>query len=156
MRRGRLILSLGAPGEKELAVMGVSYCAPPVWAFYRKALGRSGWRRMSQRMTPSFLRASVKSVSHLTGETSYGRQKASSGKLLSLENVEIIWDSEVEEIPGSEMVEGIKICYQKEQRKKIRSDVEGVRLSLPGLCQRIPPLLNDLVEMDEKRIHYRR
>ena len=68
-------------------------------------------------------------------------------KLLSLENVEIIWDSEVEEILGSEMVEGIKI-YNKKNSGKDTLDVEGVFIAV-GIVPDTS-LLNDLVEMDEK------
>lgn len=66
---------------------------------------------------------------------------------MSLENVEIIWDSEVEEILGSEMVEGIKI-YNKKNSGKDTLDVEGVFIAV-GIVPDTS-LLNDLVEMDEK------
>ena len=109
--------------------MGVSYCATCDGAFYRKST------------------VAVVGGGDVAVEDQLRAAESLQRKLLSLENVEIIWDSEVEEILGSEMVEGIKI-YNKKNSGKDTLDVEGVFIAV-GIVPDTS-LLNDLVEMDEK------
>ena len=138
---------LGAPGEKELAGMGVSYCATCDGAFYRKstvAVVGGGDVAVEDAV---FLAGICEKVYLIHRRNQLRAAESLQRKLLSLENVEIIWDSEVEEILGSEMVEGIKI-YNKKNSGKDTLDVEGVFIAV-GIVPDTS-LLNDLVEMDEK------
>lgn len=137
---------LGAPGERELAGMGVSYCATCDGAFYRKstvAVVGGGDVAVEDAV---FLAGICEKVYLIHRRNQLRAAESLQRKLLSLENVEIIWDSEVEEILGSEMVEGIKI-YNKKNSGKDTLDVEGVFIAV-GIVPDTS-LLNDLVEMDE-------
>ena len=138
---------LGAPGEKELAGMGVSYCATCDGAFYRKstvAVVGGGDVAVEDAV---FLAGICEKVYLIHRRNQLRAAESLQRKLLSLDNVEIIWDSEVEEILGSEMVEGIKI-HNKKNSGKDTLDVEGVFIAV-GIVPDTS-LLNDLVEMDEK------
>lgn len=138
---------LGAPGEKEFAGMGVSYCATCDGAFYRKstvAVVGGGDVAVEDAV---FLAGICEKVYLIHRRNQLRAAESLQRKLLSLENVEIIWDSEVEEILGSEMVEGIKI-HNKKNSGKDTLDVEGVFIAV-GIVPDTS-LLNDLVEMDEK------
>ena len=121
---------LGAPGEKELAGMGVSYCATCDGAFYRKstvAVVGGGDVAVEDAV---FLAGICEKVYLIHRRNQLRAAESLQRKLLSLENVEIIWDSEVEEILGSEMVDEVVFI------------AVGI---VPDTS-----LLNDLVEMDEK------
>lgn len=138
---------LGAPGEKELAGMGVSYCATCDGAFYRKstvAVVGGGDVAVEDAV---FLAGICQKVYLVHRRNQLRAAESLQKKLLSLENVEIIWDSEVEEIFGREMVEGIKI-HNKKNREENTLDVEGVFIAV-GIVPDTA-LLADLVEMDEK------
>ncbi|MDE6364394.1 MAG: thioredoxin-disulfide reductase [Lachnospiraceae bacterium] len=138
---------LGAPGERELAGMGVSYCATCDGAFYRKstvAVVGGGDVAVEDAV---FLAGICEKVYLIHRRNQLRAAESLQRKLLSLENVEIIWDSEVEEILGSEMVEGIRI-HNKKNSGKDTLDVEGVFIAV-GIVPDTS-LLNDLVEMDEK------
>ena len=135
------------PGESRLLGRGVSYCATCDGAFYRKstvAVVGGGDVAVEDAV---FLAGICEKVYLIHRRNQLRAAESLQRKLLSLENVEIIWDSEVEEILGSEMVEGIKI-YNKKNSGKDTLDVEGVFIAV-GIVPDTS-LLNDLVEMDEK------
>jgi len=138
---------LGVPGEEKLSGMGVSYCATCDGAFFRKktaAVVGGGDVAVEDAV---FLAGICEKVYLIHRRNQLRAAESLQRKLLSLDNVEIIWDSEVEEILGSEMVEGIKI-HNKKNSGKDTLDVEGVFIAV-GIVPDTS-LLNDLVEMDEK------
>lgn len=138
---------LGVPGEKELAGMGVSYCATCDGAFYRKrtvAVVGGGDVAVEDAV---FLAGICKKVCLIHRRDQLRAADSLQKKLFSLENVEVLWNSEVREIAGKEMVEGIQILNNKTGEQS-RLDVEGVFIAV-GIVPDTE-IFKDLVEMDEK------
>ena len=100
---------LGVPGEKELMGMGVSYCATCDGAFYRNstvAVVGGGDVAVEDAI---FLAGICKKVYLVHRRDRLRAAESLQKRLLSLENVEVLWNSEVKEIVGGEMVEGISV-----------------------------------------------
>ncbi|MDE7274806.1 MAG: FAD-dependent oxidoreductase [Lachnospiraceae bacterium] len=138
---------LGVPGEKELAGMGVSYCATCDGAFYRKstvAVVGGGDAAVEDAI---FLAGICQKVYLIHRRDQLRAADSLQKKLLSLENVEIIWDSEVKAILGSEEVEGVELYHNKSSEHS-RRNVNGVFVAVG-----VVPATNafqGFVEMDEK------
>lgn len=138
---------LGVPGEKELSGIGVSYCATCDGAFYRKstvAVIGGGDVAVEDAI---FLAGICQKVYLIHRRDQLRAASSLQKKLLSLENVEVIWNSEVKEILGKEMVEGVSLYHNKDD-KQSRLDVEGVFIAV-GIVPATEPF-RDFVEMDEK------
>lgn len=138
---------LGVPGEKELAGMGVSYCATCDGAFYRKrtvAVVGGGDVAVEDAV---FLAGICEKVYVIHRRDQLRAADSLQKKLFSLENVEVLWNSEVKEILGREMVEGVQI-YNNKNGEQSRLDLEGVFIAV-GIVPDTE-ILRDLVEMDEK------
>ena len=138
---------LGVPGEKELAGMGVSYCATCDGAFYRKstvAVVGGGDVAVEDAV---FLAGICEKVYLIHRRDQLRAADSLQKKLFSHENVEVFWDSEVKEILGGEMVEGINI-YNNKNGEQSRLDVEGVFIAV-GIVPDTE-VFRGLVEMDEK------
>jgi len=138
---------LGVPGEKELAGMGVSYCATCDGAFYRKstvAVVGGGDVAVEDAI---FLAGICEKVYLVHRRDQLRAADSLQKKLFSLQNIEILWNSEVKEILGAEMVEGIQV-YNNKSGEQSKLDVEGVFIAV-GIVPDTD-LLRGLVEMDEK------
>ena len=138
---------LGVPGEKELSGMGVSYCATCDGAFYRNstvAVVGGGDVAVEDAV---FLAGICKKVYLIHRRDQLRAADSLQKKLFSLENVEVVWNSEVKEITGKEMVEGIHI-YNNKSNEQSRLDVEGVFIAV-GIVPDTE-IFRGLVEMDEK------
>lgn len=138
---------LGVPGEKELAGMGVSYCATCDGAFYRKstvAVVGGGDVAVEDAV---FLAGICKKVYLIHRRDQLRAADSLQKKLFSLENVEMLWNCEVKAILGAEMVEGLEVCNNKNGEQS-RLEVEGVFIAV-GI---VPDtgLFRALVETDEK------
>ena len=98
---------LGVPGELELAGRGVSYCATCDGAFFRKrtvAVVGGGDVAVEDAI---FLAAICKKVYLIHRRDALRAADSLQKKLMSLENIEILWNSEVKEIQGQDMVDHI-------------------------------------------------
>lgn len=138
---------LGVPGEKELSGMGVSYCATCDGAFYRNsAVAVVGGGDVAVE-DAIFLAGICKKVYLIHRRDQLRAAGSLQKKLLSLENVEVLWNSEVKEIIGKEMVEGIDICDNK-SGGRYRLDVEGVFIAV-GIVPDTD-IFRNLVKVDEK------
>lgn len=138
---------LGVPGEKELAGMGVSYCATCDGAFYRRstvAVVGGGDVAVEDAV---YLAGICQKVYLIHRRDQLRAVDSLQKKLFSLENVEVIWNSEVKEILGGETVESINL-YNNRNGGQSRLDVEGVFIAV-GI---VPDTewFRGLVEMDEK------
>jgi len=120
---------LGAPGEEEFAGRGVSYCATCDGAFYRNktTLVVGGGdvavedaiylARMCEKVYLVHRRDELRAV------------KVLQEKLFQTENIEIIWDSGLEEIRGDQFVNQAVVKNKKTQ--EIREiDVDGVFVAI--------------------------
>ncbi len=100
---------LGIPGEEELLGMGVSYCATCDGAFFKgKVVAVVGGGDVAVEDAIFLARACKKVyVIHRRDEFRAARQLQTA--LLSLTNVEVVWNSVVTAINGEDMVEGLEI-----------------------------------------------
>jgi thioredoxin reductase (NADPH) len=138
---------LGIPGENELAGVGVSYCATCDGAFFRKrtvAVVGGGDVAVEDAIFLAGLCAKVYLI-HRRDEL---RAAASlQNKLMSMDNIEIIWDSEVTQICGKDIVEKIEI------KNKKTNDIKSLEVNGIFIAVGVVPdteLLKGIVQMDEK------
>jgi len=111
-----VILATGAahnklmvPGEEELAGMGVSYCATCDGAFFKGRTTMVVGGGDVAIEDAIFLARGCEKVYLVHRRDELRGAKILQDNLMSLSNVEIIWDSVVEEIQGEEQVEQVKI-----------------------------------------------
>lgn len=106
---GARYAKLKVPGESELAGAGVSYCATCDGAFFRnRAVAVVGGGDVAVE-DAIFLARGCSKVYLIHRRNELRATKVLQEALFALPNVEVIWNSVVEEICGSDMVEGIKL-----------------------------------------------
>lgn len=138
---------LGVEGEMKLAGMGVSYCATCDGAFFRKrtvAVVGGGDVAVEDAI---FLAGICKKVYLIHRRDTLRAAKSLQKKLLSLPNVEVVWDSEVKKIDGEEMVENISV-YNNKTAETSQLEVNGIFIAV-GIIPNTE-LLKGMVDMDEK------
>ena len=116
---------LGVLGERELAGMGVSYCATCDGAFFKGrtvAVVGGGDVAVGDAL---FLARGCKKVYLIHRRDELRAAKSLQKKLMALPNVEIIWDTVVNEICGEDQVEALFIENKKTGAKK-HLPVDGV------------------------------
>ena len=98
---------LGAPGEERLAGRGISYCATCDGAFYRgKTAAVVGGGDVAAE-DAIFLARLCEKVYVIHRRDALRAAGSLQERLFSLPNVEMIWNSTVEEILGGQRVEGV-------------------------------------------------
>jgi thioredoxin reductase (NADPH) len=138
---------LNIPGEKKLAGMGVSYCATCDGAFFRNrtvAVVGGGDVAVEDAV---FLAGLCRKVYLIHRRDKLRAAFDIQKKLMSMENVNIIWDSEVTQICGDDIVEKIEIKNKKTGDSNFL-DVNGIFIAV-GVVPNTK-LLKGIVEMDEK------
>lgn len=116
---------LGVDGEEKLAGMGVSYCATCDGAFFRNkvtAVVGGGDVAVEDAI---FLARLCEKVYVIHRRDQFRASKSISNRLLSLDNVTVLWDSVVDRINGDETVESIDVTNKKTG--------ESLNISLSGL-----------------------
>ncbi len=116
---------LGVKGEEALAGMGVSYCATCDGAFFKNrtvCVVGGGDVAVEDAI---FLARICKKVYLIHRRDELRAARVLQEKLFSLENVEVLWDTVVEEICGSDMVEEVAL-YHKKKDCHDRLAVDGV------------------------------
>lgn len=109
---------LGVDGEKKFAGMGVSYCATCDGAFFRnKTTVVVGGGDVAVE-DAIFLARICKKVYVIHRRDEFRAAKTLSKRLMEMDNVEIIWDSVVDEIKGDEVVEEILITNVKNKETR--------------------------------------
>lgn len=137
---------LGVPGELEFAGRGVSYCATCDGAFFRKrtvAVVGGGDVAVEDAI---FLAAICKKVYLIHRRDELRAADSLQKKLMSLENIEILWNSEVKEIQGQDMVDHILVYHNKEKSEQ-QYTVDGIFIAVG--VEPNTQLFEGLVEMDE-------
>lgn len=111
---------LDVPGEAEFSGMGVSYCATCDGAFFRnKTTCVAGGGDVAVE-DAIFLARMCEKVYVIHRRDEFRAAKSLQDKLFSLENVEIIWDSNVKEIKGEGgKVNAIEIFNVKTKEERI-------------------------------------
>ncbi|MCM1049003.1 MAG: thioredoxin-disulfide reductase [Clostridiales bacterium] len=138
---------LNVAGEKELKGKGVSYCATCDGAFYRnKTVAVVGGGDVAVE-DAIFLARLCEKVLLIHRRDSLRAAKSLQNRLFQCENVEIIWDSVVEEICGQEQVDGIKVRNLKPDTTD-RISVDGVFIAV-GLNPNTE-IFRNIVPCDER------
>lgn len=104
---------LQVPGEEELIGAGVSYCATCDGAFFKNkvtAVVGGGDVALEDAI---FLARMCKKVYLIHRRDQLRGAKSLQEKLLSMEQVEVLWDTVVDEIKGTEKVENLKLTNKK-------------------------------------------
>lgn len=137
---------LGIPGEEELMGMGVSYCATCDGAFFKgKATAVIGGGDVALE-DALFLARLCEKVYLVHRRDEFRGAKVLQERVFETENIEVVWDSVVEEIQGEDMVEKISI-YNKKKEEKSELEVQGVFIAV-GI-QPNTEIYRNLVKMDE-------
>lgn len=136
---------LWVPGEEELSGMGVSYCATCDGAFFRdKVTAVVGGGDVAVE-DAIFLARLCKKVYLIHRRDELRAAKSLQEKLFALDNVELVWDSVVDVIEGSDQVTALAVSNVKTEAKSSLK-VDGVFIAVGIL-----PLTNTfkgLVDMD--------
>ncbi|MDF2950600.1 MAG: trxB [Anaerocolumna sp.] len=120
---------LNVDGEERLSGMGVSYCATCDGAFFKNkttAVVGGGDVAVEDAI---FLARLCKKVYVIHRRDEFRAAKSLTTKLMSMENVEIIWDSKVEEILGNTQVEQLRIKNIKTEESRVL-DVDGTFIAI--------------------------
>lgn len=148
-----VILTLGAvhrkacvKGETEFAGKGVSYCATCDGAFFRNktaAVIGGGDVALEDAI---FLARSCKKVYVIHRRDEFRGAKTLQQKLMSLDNVEILWDSVVKEIKGTDVVTSVRLEHTKTKEEKEIS-LDGVFVAIGTVPD--TKAVKDMIQLDE-------
>ena len=120
---------LGVLGEEELAGLGVSYCATCDGAFFKNKITAVVGGGDGALEDAIFLARLCKKVYLIHRRDELRGAKSLQKKLFSLDNVEMVWDSVVDEIKGSDHVESVSVSNVKTKEKK-DLQVDGVFIAV--------------------------
>lgn len=137
---------LEVPGEEELAGMGVSYCATCDGAFFKgRVVAVVGGGDVAVE-DAIFLARLAKKVYVIHRRDEFRAAKSLVSRLMAMENVEVIWDSVVERIEGSDIVTGVQISNKK-TGEKTELPLEGVFVAVGN--KPLSKNYEGVVELDE-------
>ena len=137
---------LNVSGEERLTGRGVSYCATCDGAFFRnKTVAVVGGGDVAAE-DAIFLSRICDKVYLIHRRDSLRAAKSLQNQLFEASNVEVVWNSVVEEICGKEQVEELKI-YCKEDDRHYSMAVDGIFIAV-GLRPNTG-LVRDIVACDE-------
>ena len=126
---GAVHRKLGVPGEEELAGAGVSYCATCDGAFFRnKVTAVIGGGDVAVE-DAIFLARMCSKVYLIHRRNELRAAKSLQENLLSLDNVEVIWDTVADSINGDGMVKSLSLTNVKHGQKR-ELDVQGVFIAV--------------------------
>lgn len=120
---------LNVPGEERLSGKGVSYCATCDGAFYRNrtvAVVGGGDAAVEDAV---FLSRLCKKVLLIHRRDSLRAAKSLQDRLFRCANVEVVWDSVVEEICGQEQVDSVRVRGLKENSAQVIT-AEGIFIAV--------------------------
>ncbi len=123
--------TLEIPGEAELTGMGVSYCATCDGAFFKEktvAVAGGGDTAVEDAI---FLARICKKVYLIHRRNELRAARILQDRLMKLDNVEILWNCEVEKIIGDQQVTGIKTNRRTEDGlEQLSLDVDGIFIAV--------------------------
>lgn len=135
---------LGVPGEEELSGMGVSYCATCDGAFFKNrtvAVVGGGDVAVEDAI---FLARNCTKVYLIHRRDSLRAAKVLQNTLFTLPNVEVLWNTTVEEIKGEDMVESL-VIHKEDKQDELK--VDGVFIAV-GIHPETA-ICNNLVKCDD-------
>ena len=138
---------LGISGEEAFSGMGVSYCATCDGAFFKNRVAAVVGGGDVAVEDAVFLSKLCKKVYLIHRRDTLRAVKSLLEQLFAKKNVEILWDSEVTEICGTNAVEKIMV-YNKKKQQTSALEVNGIFIAV-GIVPNTD-LFKGLVEMDER------
>lgn len=138
---------LGAPGEDKFSGTGVSYCATCDGAFYREkvtAVVGGGDVAVEDAI---YLSRLCKKVYLIHRRDELRAVKVLQEHLFKIDNIEILWDTEVKEIDGDQFVGKISVFNNKTDESQ-DLDVDGVFIAVGSDPN--SEMVKDQVETDAK------
>ncbi len=143
---GALHRKLGAPGEERLSGMGVSYCATCDGAFFRgKDVAVIGGGDVALEDALFLSRTSSK-VWLIHRRDEFRGAKILQDRVRETENIEILWDTTVQEIGGESQVESL-LLKNKKNGEETSLSVQGVFIAVGILPD--SALLEGIAKLDE-------
>lgn len=137
---------LNVEGEEKLSGMGVSYCATCDGAFFRnKTVAVVGGGDVAVE-DAIFLARICKQVYVIHRRDQFRAKKSLATKLLSMENVTVLWDSVVERINGEDTAESILVKNVKTEETNTY-EVSGVFIAVGYIPK--TEVFKDIVATDE-------
>lgn len=137
---------LGAPGEETFAGRGVSYCATCDGAFYKeKEVLVVGGGDVAVE-DAIYLSRMCKKVTIIHRRDEFRAVKVLQEKLFPIENIEVKWFTELEEILGDQVVTGARLI-NNQTKETSEISVDGVFIAVGNTPN--TDLLKGLVEMDQ-------
>lgn len=137
---------LEVPGEDTFSGMGVSYCATCDGAFFRgKEVAVIGGGDVALE-DALFLARACSKVYLIHRRDEFRGAKVLQEKVFAAENIEVIWDTVVEEIQGTSQVEALALLNRKTENQS-RIPVQGVFIAV-GI-QPNSELFQGHLDMDE-------
>ncbi len=133
-------------GEERLSGVGVSYCATCDGAFFKNKVTTVVGGGDVAVEDAIFLSRLCKKVYVIHRRNEFRAVKSYIKKLVSMENVEIIWDSVVEEIIGKEQVEKIKV-KNRNTEETVDLDVDGVFIAIGNKPN--SEVYKDIIDLDD-------
>lgn len=121
--------SLGVPGEERFMGSGVSYCATCDGAFFKNKVTTVVGGGDVAIGDAIFLARMCEKVYVIHRRDQLRGAKSLQDKLFSLPNVEMVWDTVVDEIQGENAVEALKVTNKKTGRTDILP-VNGVFIAV--------------------------
>lgn len=138
---------LNVPGEEKLTGMGVSYCATCDGAFFRNRICVVVGGGDVAVEDAIFLARGCSKVYLIHRRDSLRAAKTLQNKLFELPNVEVLWDSVVEEIKGNDMVEAVAVKNVKSGGiTEVKTDGVFVAVGIHPNTE----LFDGVIKMDEK------
>ncbi|TVR12774.1 MAG: thioredoxin-disulfide reductase [Balneolaceae bacterium] len=132
-----IIISTGAsamwldlPSEQRLRGKGVSACATCDGAFFRNehvVIVGGGDTAMEEAL---FLTKFASKVSVIHRRDELRASKAMQNRAFANEKIEFIWDSELQEVLGDQVVKGVKVKNRKTGDETVLEDVTGVFIAI--------------------------
>lgn len=143
---GAVHRKLGVPGEEELSGMGVSYCATCDGVFFKekKVVVVGGGNAAAEEAV--FLSRICKKVYLVHRRHELRADKMIQESLSACENVEMVWDSIVRSIEGTEKVEGVTLRHVLSGEERVLP-VDGVFVAV-GIVPNTD-FLRGYVELDK-------
>ena len=143
---GALTKWLDVPGEKELIGKGVSTCAPCDAPFFKEkivAVVGGGDAAMEEA---NVLTKYASKVYLIHRRDEFRASPAMQSKVMNNPKVEILWNTEVKEVLGTNKVEGLKIVNNKDNSEK-EILIDGVFVAIGHKPD--SDMFKGLLEMDE-------
>ncbi|WP_026660899.1 thioredoxin-disulfide reductase [Butyrivibrio sp. AC2005] len=137
---------LGVKGEEEFTGRGVSYCATCDGAFFKNKVAVVNGGGDVAVEDAIFLARGCSKVYLVHRRDELRAAKILQEELLSLPNVEVIWDSVIEEVKGDNKVSAVTVKNVKNgEIKDVETDALFVAIGIHPLTENF----RDLAQMDE-------